>query len=96
MLIHLVRVDYTYSDRYIVTASVRADRSSCFGANNRYGYFPSGAVAWRIDREAFFARGTALNRLKLRAGYGAVGNDKIGFYPSVPTVTTNFNPVFGR
>ena len=96
MLSFLGRINYAFSDRYLVTASVRADGSSRFGRNNRYGIFPSAAVGWRVDREQFFPVNPVVNRMKLRVGYGAVGNDKIGLYPSIPIVTSGLNAVFGE
>jgi len=74
------RLNYSFSDRYQVTATVRADGSSRFGANNRYGVFPSAAFAWRASNEGFLKKYERLNNLKLRIGYGAVGNQEIGFY----------------
>lgn len=74
------RLNYGYSDRYLLTSTLRTDGSSRFGANNRYGYFPSLAVAWRISNESFLKTNKHLNNLKLRLGYGAVGNQEIGLY----------------
>lgn len=96
MASYLGRINYAFSDRYLVTASVRADGSSRFGRNNRYGIFPSAAVGWRVDRENFFPTNAMVNRMKIRLGYGSVGNDKIGFYPSIPTVASGLNAVFGE
>ena len=83
---YLARANYAFANRYLLTVSVRADGSSRFGRNNRYGIFPSFAAGWRIDQEPFYPSGGTVNRLKLRVGYGAVGNDKIGNYPSIPQV----------
>jgi len=74
------RLNYGFSDRYLLTTTLRTDGSSRFGANNRYGYFPSVAVAWRVSNESFLKTNKHLNNLKLRLGYGAVGNQEIGFY----------------
>ncbi|SEQ66031.1 SusC/RagA family TonB-linked outer membrane protein [Neolewinella agarilytica] len=74
------RANYSFSDRYQLTATVRADGSSRFGANNRYGVFPSAAFAWRLSNESFLANWEKLDNLKFRVGYGAVGNQEIGFY----------------
>ncbi len=92
---YLARVNYAFNNKYLLTASLRADGSSRFGRNNRYGFFPSAALGWRIDQEPFFPAGGAVNRLKARIGYGTVGNDKIGNYPSIPQVTGDQNAVFG-
>ncbi len=74
------RLNYGFSDRYLLTTTLRTDGSSRFGANNRYGYFPSLAIAWRVSNESFLKTNKHLNNLKLRLGYGAVGNQEIGFY----------------
>ena len=70
------RVNYQYKDRYLATATVRADGSSKFGANNKYGVFPSFSLGWRISEEAFLKNGPFTD-LKLRAGYGRTGNQEI-------------------
>ena len=69
------RVNYNYNDRYLIQATVRSDGSSKFGADNRWGVFPSIAVGWRICEEEFFPKGIALNNLKLRASWGRLGNE---------------------
>ncbi|MEZ4898767.1 MAG: TonB-dependent receptor [Saprospiraceae bacterium] len=96
MLSYLGRINYTFKDRYLLTASFRADGSSRFGKNNRYGYFPSFAVGWNITNESFMSSIPLLSRLKLRASWGQIGNDKIGAYAGRPTVTSNLIAVFGR
>lgn len=68
------RLNYKFSDKYLVTATVRRDGSSRFGANNQYGIFPSGSVAWRIKNEPFLKDFSAISDLKLRASYGEVGS----------------------
>ena len=70
------RVNYQYRDKYLATATVRADGSSKFGANNKYGVFPSFSLGWRISEEAFLKNGPFTD-LKLRAGYGRTGNQEI-------------------
>jgi TonB-linked SusC/RagA family outer membrane protein len=74
------RVNYSYKDKYLVTASVRMDGSSRFGGNNKYGYFPSAALGWRISEEAFLSNIDVVNNLKLRAGYGETGNQEFDDY----------------
>jgi TonB-linked SusC/RagA family outer membrane protein len=75
------RANYNYADRYLLTATMRADGSSRFGANNRWGYFPSFAAAWRFSNEEFLASAKSwLYNGKLRLGYGQNGNDNIGAY----------------
>jgi TonB-linked SusC/RagA family outer membrane protein len=95
MLSYLFRTNYTLMDRYLFTGSLRVDGSSRFGAENRYGYFPSLALGWNLDEEDFFESLPAFDNLKLRASWGQTGNDKIGEYPGVPIVTGNLNAVFG-
>jgi TonB-linked SusC/RagA family outer membrane protein len=95
MLSYLGRVNYTLLGKYLFTGSLRADGSSRFGDENRYGYFPSFAVGWNVSDEPFFPRISAISALKLRGSWGEIGNDKIGSYPGVPVVTSNLNAVFG-
>lgn len=82
----LARVNYNYNGKYLVTASIRRDGSSRFGANNKYGVFPSAAVAWRISDENFMKNVGAVSEMKLRASYGKTGNNNIGNYASISTV----------
>ena len=72
----LGRANYTYKDRYLVTASLRRDGSSVFGENNKWGNFPSVSLGWSIDKESFMANQTLFNELKLRGGYGVTGNQQ--------------------
>ncbi|UOQ76396.1 SusC/RagA family TonB-linked outer membrane protein [Hymenobacter sp. 5516J-16] len=69
------RAILNYKNRYLLTATLRADGSTKFGANNRYGYFPSASVAWDVSQESFFAV-EAVNQLKARVGYGRTGNQE--------------------
>jgi len=71
------RMNYNYDNRYLVTASVRADGSTRFGENKKYGYFPSFALGWNISNEAFMAQSTAFSDLKLRASWGQTGNQEV-------------------
>ncbi|MBB5647902.1 SusC/RagA family TonB-linked outer membrane protein [Pedobacter cryoconitis] len=68
------RINYGYNDKYLLTASLRADGSSRAGINNQWGYFPAVSGAWRISNEDFLKENTVIKDLKLRAGYGEVGN----------------------
>ncbi|UII32294.1 TonB-dependent receptor [Fulvivirga ulvae] len=68
------RLNYSYKDKYALSATLRADGSSSFGSNNRWGYFPAVSAAWTITNEPFASDLPFVNSLKLRAGYGAVGN----------------------
>lgn len=71
------RINYNYDNRYLVTASLRADGSTRFGEDNKYGYFPSAALGWTLSREAFLKDITAVNDLKLRASWGQTGNQEV-------------------
>lgn len=74
------RVNYIYDDRYLLTFTGRLDGSSKFGSDNRYGFFPSVAGAWKINNESFLADIDWLDQLKLRASYGLVGGSSLGTY----------------
>lgn len=78
----LARVNYTFMDRYLLTATIRSDRSSRFGSDNQTGIFPSGSIGWRISEEPFMS-GDLFNDLKLRVSYGATGNFSIPNYGSI-------------
>ncbi|MEJ7739293.1 MAG: TonB-dependent receptor [Chitinophagaceae bacterium] len=82
----LARINYNYDGRYFITASYRRDGSSRFGANNKYGVFPSAAVAWRVSDEKFMQGIPIIDQLKLRASYGKTGNNNIGNYASLSTI----------
>ena len=71
------RVNYSYDDKYLFTASFRADGSNKFAPGKRVGYFPAASVAWRLSRENFMKPLTQVNDLKLRLSYGGVGNNRI-------------------
>ncbi len=86
---YFARVNYTYDDRYIVTATVRRDGSSNFGAGNRWGTFPSAAVAWNISEEDFMSDVDVISTLKLRAGWGQTGNAGNGTNLSVPQLSSD-------
>ncbi len=95
---YLFRANYSLKDRYLATINIRRDGSSKFGKNNRFGYFPSFSLGWIVSNEAFFPAGDFLSRLKLRAGYGVIGNDKtdaFGLYPAQATVSAGQDAVFG-
>jgi TonB-linked SusC/RagA family outer membrane protein len=92
---YLGRVNYAYDNRYFVTATFRADGSSRFGANNKWGYFPSGAVSWKISNEKFFSSLVPyINSLKLRLSAGSTGNQEIGVYQSLATLGISTGYVF--
>ncbi|HEY4148524.1 MAG TPA: SusC/RagA family TonB-linked outer membrane protein, partial [Chitinophagaceae bacterium] len=77
---YLMRVSYAYDNRYLVSLSQRSDGSSRFGPDNRYAYFPSVSVGWRLSNEKFFPQNNTINDVKIRASYGATGNKNIGNY----------------
>lgn len=84
------RVTYDYDARYLFEANFRADASSRFPKDNRWGYFPAVSAAWRISQESFMeSTRTWLNQLKIRAGWGRTGNEELGtdYYPGVATYT---------
>ena len=95
MLSYLGRVNYSLQDKYLLTASIRADGSSRFGSENRFGYFPSFALGWKMHKEDFMQNIDWLSHLKLRGSWGQIGNDKIGYYPSYSLIQNNLNAVFG-
>jgi TonB-linked SusC/RagA family outer membrane protein len=72
------KLNYSYADKYLASLTLRRDGSSRFGANNRYGIFPAATLGWRISQEEFLKDNEILSELKLRAGYGEVGNQEIG------------------
>ena len=90
----LARANYSYADKYLVTASIRRDGSSRFGANYRYGIFPSGSVKWRLSEESFFKKNDVISDVAIRAGYGVTGNQEIGNYGYVAQLKTG-QYVFG-
>jgi TonB-linked SusC/RagA family outer membrane protein len=87
----LGRVNYIFDEKYMITASYRADGSSVFGANNKWGYFPSAAAAWRVSQERFLENVKAISNLKLRASWGKTGNQAIQPYQTLATVASGFN-----
>lgn len=82
----LARVNYTFKDRYLFTASFRADGSSKFRPENRWSYFPSGAFAWRLMNEPFMKDISFLSDAKLRASWGITGNNRVSEYATYPKV----------
>ena len=91
---YLGRINYIFNDRYLVTFTARADGSSKFGANNKWAFFPSAALAWRLSEEEFLKDTDRLTNLKLRVSYGTTGNQAIESYRSLATLG-NMNYAFG-
>ncbi|QDK77673.1 TonB-dependent receptor [Spirosoma sp. KCTC 42546] len=92
---YIGRVNYNYNDRYLFTATIRADGSSRFPAQNRWGYFPSVGAGWVISNESFMASQQIFDLLKVRASWGKVGNDRIPTDAYTVTVAPNLAYPFG-
>ncbi|MDD3853786.1 MAG: SusC/RagA family TonB-linked outer membrane protein, partial [Syntrophomonadaceae bacterium] len=85
----LARILYNYAEKYYITASIRRDASSKFGADKKWGTFPSVSAAWRISDESFFEPLLGyINDLKIRGGWGVIGNSGIGNYNALPTLSS--------
>ena len=80
-----IRLNYSYKGKYMATATLRADGSSTFGNDNRWGWFPSVALAWRMSEEGFLKGTQWLDNLKLRLSYGITGNNNVGDYVTIAT-----------
>jgi TonB-linked SusC/RagA family outer membrane protein len=94
MLSYMGRVNYSYNNKYMATATIRRDGSSRFGSGNKWGWFPSASLAWRISEESFMADVKQIDDLKLRAGFGITGNQEIGNYSfasNLSSIKYNFN-----
>ena len=83
---YLARVNYSYKDRYLLTASIRSDASSKFAANNRVGYFPSGAFAWHLSDEEFMKKIKIISDSKIRLSYGITGNNRVTDFSYYSTI----------
>ncbi|MGQ8338936.1 TonB-dependent receptor [Sunxiuqinia sp. A32] len=88
LLSYIGRANYSFQDKYLFTATFRADGSSRFGENNKYSYFPSVATAWKMHEEDFIRNLDAFSLLKFRASWGITGNQGIGNYQSLTTFAT--------
>ena len=95
-LSQFLRLNYSLLDRYIFTFTARRDGSSYFAENNKWGIFPSFSVAWRINEEAFMKDKTPFSDLKLRVGYGAVGNENVLGTNSMSLYQSGYNFLFGN
>ena len=92
MLSYFGRINYSYKDRYLFEANLRADASSRFHKDNRWGWFPSFSAGWRISEESFMKPIAWLNNLKLRASYGTLGNiNNVGYYDYFELLSSNAN-----
>lgn len=93
LLSYMVRVNYSYEDRYLLTATIRRDGSSRFGKKHRWGTFPSVSVAWRASQEKWFPKNDYINDLKVRAGYGVTGSQaSVGNYSYLASYNTSVYP----
>ena len=88
LLSYFARAQYSYRSKYLLSASIRTDGSSRFGANNKYGVFPAGSIGWRISQEDFMKNQALVSDLKVRATYGVTGNNSIGDFGSIPTTAS--------
>ena len=89
LMSYMGRVHYSYDNRYFLTATFRADGSSKFGADNRFGYFPSFSTAWNVSNESFMQDVPWISMLKLRLGYGLTGNQNIDAYAFADKLEVN-------
>jgi len=87
------RANYNYKDKYILNASLRADGSTKFGKNNKWGFFPAAGFGWRLSEENFIKSLNVFSNLKFRATYGWTGNDNIGNYRSLATYSASWTPI---
>ena len=89
------RLNYAYKDKYLLTAIVRRDGSTNFGANNKFGYFPSFSLGWVPTEEDFWPENDVVNQLKIRGSYGVTGNDQIGAFGYLSTISGGRNYYLG-
>lgn len=94
LLSYLGRVNVNLFEKYLITASIRADGSSKFAKSNRWGYFPSGSVAWRMEQEEFMKDISWLNQLKARVSYGVTGNQSIDPYSTFAMYGQQTKPIY--
>lgn len=95
LLSYFGRLNYSYKDKYLFEANFRYDGSSRFAKGHQWGLFPSFSAAWRIDQESFLSDVSWLSNMKLRASWGKLGNQQIGIYKYVSSITLGQNAVFG-
>jgi TonB-linked SusC/RagA family outer membrane protein len=92
ILSYFGRVFYSYDDRYLLTATLRRDGSSKFAKGNRWGWFPSAALAWKLKNEAFLKDNKVINNFKLRLGWGATGNQNVEDWAYTSLLSTKTTP----
>jgi TonB-linked SusC/RagA family outer membrane protein len=88
------RINYSLKDKYLLTVTGRADGASKFGANHKFAFFPSAALAWRVSEENFLKDNQTISSLKLRASFGLTGNSEIPAYSSLSLLSSNYAAVF--
>jgi len=96
LLSYFGKINYRWSDKYLASATLRVDGSSRFGEENRFGLFPAFTLGWRIDKEAFMSNAKFISNLKLRSGYGIVGNQEIGDEARFGKYATNYGTLSGN
>ena len=89
------RVNYSLKNKYLVTVTGRSDGSSKFGENEKFAFFPSGALAWRVSEEDFLKGNSVISNLKLRTSYGLTGNSEIPAYSSLSLLSSNYATIIG-
>jgi TonB-dependent starch-binding outer membrane protein SusC len=89
------RANYSYADKYLFTGIIRRDGSTRFGPNKKYGYFPSFSAGWNVNKEDFWRSNSVVNSLKIRGGYGVVGNDQSGDFQYLSRVVGGYNYPIG-
>lgn len=90
------RVNYSYQDKYLFTGIIRRDGSTRFGPDKKFGIFPSFSAGWNVNREDFWPSNDIVNNLKIRGGYGVVGNDNSGDFMYISRVVGGFNYPIGN
>jgi TonB-linked SusC/RagA family outer membrane protein len=95
MISYLGRINYAYDNKYLFTATFRGDGSSRFGMNKKWGTFPSLSAGWKVSEEKFMENIKAISDLKIRAGFGISGNNRIGDYSAIGLLTSGFYPTGG-
>ncbi|MET3115587.1 TonB-linked SusC/RagA family outer membrane protein [Pedobacter sp. CG_S7] len=92
MISYLGRINYAYNNKYLLTATFRGDGSSRFGMNKKWGTFPSLSVGWKVSEEKFMDNFEQISDLKIRAGFGISGNNRIGNYSAIGLLASGFYP----
>jgi TonB-dependent starch-binding outer membrane protein SusC len=88
---YLGRINYAFANKYLVTVSYRADGSAVFGENTKWGYFPSGSLAWKLKEESFINDLNIFSELKLRGSWGIIGNQAIAPYQTISSMSSGNN-----